>query len=212
MKVLNPSLVKWMFPWILWHGDRKKSSIYLTFDDGPHPEYTRQILDILNYYHAKATFFIEGQKIKNNESILHDIIQEQHVIANHGYSHQSLLKLNFEQIKDEIIRTHQLIENAVKISPVFFRPPYGRFNHNMKGILQELNYTMVLWDLMTYDFLEQDVNILQKRTLKHIKQGCILVNHDGHKNTPVLIKALPQILEKIIQRNLIPKALTKDVF
>lgn len=212
MKILNPSKIKWLFPWILWHGNHKSSKLYLTFDDGPHPEYTLEILDILNHYQVKATFFVEGQKIKQNELILKKLLESKHVIGNHGFSHSPLTRITSSGIEKEIQNTHEFIKETTGFTPSLFRPPYGLFTLKTKSILQKLNYTMVLWDLMSYDFMENDILKLQNRMIKNLKPGCIIVNHDGHQNAPVLIQALPAVLEHINQIGLKAEAITKDVY
>lgn len=127
-------------------GDAKK--IALTFDDGPHPYYTEQLLKGLEERGAKASFFITGQNVEAYPEIVKKIHEDGHLIGNHTYSHTQLTSRNQEKFKEEIIKTNEVIKEVTGEDTIFVRPPYGSWN---KEFEKELNMFPVLWTIDTLD-------------------------------------------------------------
>ncbi len=126
--------------------DSKK--IALTFDDGPHPYYTEQLLKGLKERDAKATFFITGQNVEAYPEIVREIYEDDHLIGNHTYSHIQLTSGNAENFKKEIIKTNEVIKEVTGQDTIYVRPPYGSWN---KEFEKELNMFPVLWTIDTLD-------------------------------------------------------------
>lgn len=199
----TPIFLQKMFPSVIFARPARKNQIYLTFDDGPHENFTPQILDILGRHQIKATFFILGKKIKGKEALIRRLDAEGHTAGIHGYDHVSLLFSSKEQIKQQILRAKDAIEFVLGKEVSLFRPPYGRFNLKMINLCQSLQLKLVLWSLMVYDF---DLRISNERLLEifHSKarSGDIVLLHDGHVNSFRTINVLHEIAgAKFFQRH-----------
>lgn len=194
---MNPSFLKILFPWILWKGSKKSPNVYLTFDDGPHPQYTKQVLACLKQHQAKASFFLQGEKVLLYPGIVEQMKREGHTIGNHGFSHESLFLKQKNKITTEIERTNQAIEKITGQKPIFFRPPYGRFDPRFRKIMQTFNLRCVTWSLLPLDYKQTNPDTIIRIIKFRLHPGVIIVLHDGHKNTPVMLKALPDILKML---------------
>ena len=209
MKIINPGpLSQLIFPWTIWKIKTEKPELYLTFDDGPHPEYTPGILKILQEFGVKATFFVTGQKALLHPGIVRETIRDGHTIGNHGFSHQRLASKNKRMIREEILDCDRVIKNISGQKPVFFRPPHGRFDFRFKNITQELGKKLVIWSLLSYDYLEASPEKLIRRITSNLHPGAVIVLHDGHKNSAITLKTLPAILSSIKQLGYILKPFT----
>lgn len=195
MIVVNPSFARHFFPWVIWRDCSGKQTVYLTFDDGPHPEHTPEILGILRDHQAAGTFFLGGEKIVRHPGLVKRIHRDGHVIGNHGFSHTSLAWKKRHLVFEEIERTSRMIGKITGSFPRFFRPPYGRFDWRFKKWMNQMNMRLVNWSLLTEDFREHSPEFLLKRVQDHIHAGAILLMHDGLPATPNLIQALPGILD-----------------
>ncbi len=210
MIVINPSPARFLFPWILWKGDATASHVHLTFDDGPHPEYTPQVLDILKTGGVKGTFFLTGENAVRYPGLVRRIVQEGHTLGNHGFTHASLVFKKRKIVLSEIERTDEAIRQITGQNPAFFRPPYGRFDSRFQGWMKKSGHRLVLWSLVTCDFQESSPTALVERVKRHIHPGAILLLHDGHKNSPVMIEALPELLTVFQHLRLTPALLETD--
>jgi len=195
MLIINPSFLRFLAPWCIWRSDPAKRAVYLTFDDGPHPKHTPEILRILNKSDVQAAFFLSGEKIMRYPGLVKQINKDGHVIGNHGFSHTSLVCKKREFVFGEIERTNRMIEKITGFTPHFFRPPYGRFDFRFKHWMIELDMFMVNWSLLTEDFRDHEPAFFVKRIQDHIHPGAIILMHDGLNTTPNLIQALPDMLE-----------------
>ncbi|HDQ44207.1 MAG TPA: polysaccharide deacetylase family protein [bacterium] len=194
MIIINPSPARFFFPWILWKGDARSRNVHLTFDDGPDPEYTPRVLDILGAGEVKATFFVTGEKALRHPGLVARIAREGHVVGNHGFSHTSLAFGKRETVLSEIERTDEAVRRITGRSPVPFRPPYGRFDPRFRKWMDHTGHRLVLWSLVTCDFSETSAAALVDRVSRRIHAGAVLLLHDGHPNTPVMLEALPELL------------------
>lgn len=180
----------------LWYGrgfvfDIKtdKREVYLTFDDGPVPEATPWVLDLLKQYNAKATFFCIGKHVVENTEIYQRILAEGHTIGNHTYNHLN----GFNTSTEEYIANTEACAKVVNSK--LFRPPYGKIKRSQRKYIRQ-HYTPVMWSVLTGDF---DVTInpetCLQNAIKHTKPGAVVVFHDSAKAFPTLQKVLPQYLE-----------------
>ncbi|MGO2357997.1 polysaccharide deacetylase family protein [Mesonia sp.] len=195
MAELIPLLGKLLYPHRIWHGSRKEKVLYLTFDDGPIPEVTPWVLQLLDQFQAKATFFCIGENIQKHPAVLQAILKEEHRVGNHTLQHVNGWKTPSEEYLRQIHDTQQLINKYVSTSAkALFRPPYGKSTSSQaKMILKD--YEMVMWDVLSKDY---DAQISKekcwKRLLNHTKNGSILVFHDSIKAKKNLEYVLPKVL------------------
>lgn len=184
-------VVQRMFPKRLWRVKNSRS-IYLTFDDGPIPEVTPWVMDELRKFDAKATFFCIGRNIERNPEILRELKSEGHTVANHTQDH----------VNGWNTSTAEYMVNTLKASPHFeddqryFRPPYGKVSSKQARMLQQAGYTLVMWDVLSYDF-DKNVSAEQcyQNTVDNLEPGSIVVFHDSLKAEQNLRYTLPKVLE-----------------
>jgi peptidoglycan-N-acetylglucosamine deacetylase len=187
----------------------KPKTLTLTFDDGPDPVYTPQILDILKKYDVKATFFVIGKNVKEYPEIAKRIVTEGHVIANHSYSHPRLNNLSSVTVDTEISGTDEILSQLVNVKTDFFRTPYndiyGFNTENDLSILKELrkyNKFAVEDDVDTKDWLVKDPVAINTKTFDTLdkQSGSVLLLHDGGGDRTSTVKALPGMIEGIQKR------------
>lgn len=174
--------------------DPKKPMIALTFDDGPHYEYTKNILDSLKKYNGVATFFVVGNRAEKNKNIIKRIVAEGNQIGNHTYDHKQLTKLKSNDITDEINKTSKIIQNITNISPSILRPTYGSINDNVK---QYSDLPLILWSIDTLDWKNRDKNKIVNAALKKVKSGDVILMHDIYKTTAL---AADEIIKELSSR------------
>ncbi len=156
-----------------------KSGILFRFDDGPHPIYTPQILDILKSEGVQALFAISGINAESYPEIVKRIYREKHIIANHTYSHPlNILFLSYNRIKDEVSRTNKIIRNITGEDPKYFCPPMGFKNPTISRVTKELGLIPVMWDIKTWDTKVTFDKIIAG-IMKKIKTPAIIMFHDG---------------------------------
>ncbi|MCB0645131.1 MAG: polysaccharide deacetylase family protein [Saprospiraceae bacterium] len=187
--IKTPALLKWFYPEVVWKMPEEGNGIYLTFDDGPIPVITPWVLDILDEYHAKATFFCVGENVKKYPEIYEEIKRRGHAIGNHTFKHISGWKTPKVKYLEDVALAGQYIETNL------FRPPYGKMT---KAQIREISKThkLIYWDVLSGDF---DKSMEYKKCLKKLKQkteaGSIVVFHDSHKSDRILKQVLPEILD-----------------
>lgn len=182
------------------HRTNDKMMIALTFDDGPHPKYTPEILDILKEYEIHATFFAVGENAEYYPEVIKRCQNEGHEIANHTYSHRDLSKDSFEDICREVRDTENVIYENLESRTKLLRPPGGSYGKNVIKAATELDYTLVLWTVDTRDWAHTPADKITKKVLDNIKPGDIVLMHDFiGKNSPTpeaLREIVPALLEK----------------
>jgi len=197
--VKTPQLISNIFNSYTWHFKRDLKNIYLTFDDGPIPEVTPWVLDMLKKYNAKATFFCIGDNVLKHPDIFKSIISDNHQIGNHTFNH----------LKGFSTKTHFYIQNTEKAHALFtktnksfsaqkallFRPPYGKIKPNQIKQLKNKGYKIVFWDVLSRDF---DSKLSPYKCLdnviKYTQNGSIIVFHDSLKAFKNLQYTLPKVL------------------
>lgn len=180
--------------------ERESKKIALTFDDGPHPRNTPQILSILDRYGVKATFFVIGINAKNYPEALSQVVDRGHEIGNHTYSHQVLKSKSKDEIIKEIIDTEKEISKKSEFSTTLIRPPCGFYDEKLLQIAQENEYKVVLWSIDTLDWAHTSAHNIVSSVTKNIKGGDIILFHDyisGENNTPEALNILiPRLLKQ----------------
>jgi peptidoglycan-N-acetylglucosamine deacetylase len=177
------------------YGDGKSKSIAITFDDGPVPEKTIQILNILNEHNVRATFFCIGKNIKARPAILTQIHRAGHVIGNHSYFHGFLFDLmTTRKMQMEISGTNNIIRDTIGLVPRFFRPPYGVTNPMVAWAVKKLNLVVVGWSIRSFDTTAKDRHKLLSRITTNMKAGDIILFHD---RCGLTIEILPDLLRHI---------------
>lgn len=208
----TPGFVKTLFPSFVWNINTKNKELYLTFDDGPTPEITEWVLALLAEYKALATFFCIGNNIKKYPDIFQAILNSGHSVGNHTYNHLKGWKHKTNAYIDDVQKTQNLIDSVNRtdfsLAKNLFRPPYGKFKVKQSKQLQELDYTIVLWDVLSYDW---DKSVSEATCLNNIisatKEGSIIVFHDSLKASKNLKSVLPKVLKHYTDEGYTFKAL-----
>ena len=196
-----------VFPKIIFGFKTRERNVCLTFDDGPHPVYTPQLLDILADSGVRATFFITGNKIKKYKNIVKRMISEGHEVANHGYSHRNLLFKNTQFIKNEIEKTDDLLRKCGAEGEIVFRPPFGRISLKAFCFLGKINKKIIMWNIPTKDFKAKSTDSILKKIYAKLRRGGIIVLHDAGKNIDSdvdrihTVNAVKHVVVEILKRN-----------
>lgn len=172
-----------VFSPVLNRGAADSKSAVLTFDDGPAPPFTEQVLDILAEHQISATFFLCGKNVERHPELARRILREGHTIGNHTYSHPFLLGRSRKFITREIDRAQEAIERVTGVRPTLFRPPYGARWFGLMPILKERGIRLVMWSVMGFDWKYQTQAIIRATTRK-LHSGCVILLHDGHEQPP----------------------------
>lgn len=186
-------LHRFIFRKCIWKIPSERKVIYLTFDDGPTPDVTNYVLDLLKTYNAQATFFVLGSQVNKNPEILRRILFENHAVGNHTYKHPNGWTKSIVDYLTEL----EECDAILKIHDVFtdlFRPPYGRMTLRQLARIV-ITKRVIMWSILSGDF-DEKVNLSQAiKTLKTAVSGDILVFHDSIKAFPQLKVLLPEILQ-----------------
>lgn len=189
--VKTPWWLKKLFPGCLWDVKTKDKTLYLSFDDGPHPVITPYVLQLLKQYNAKATFFCIGENVQKYPEVYQEIINEGHATGNHTHNHLNGWKTNDRDYVQNIYDAEKFISTNL------FRPPYGRIKRSQIKLLKEEYPEMkiVMWNILAGDWVtELEPEKCYKRIMEKISNGDIIVFHDTDKAFPRLEYALPKIL------------------
>lgn len=189
----------------VWGGFGKRDNVFscaeteekiiaLTFDDGPHPKYTDEILDILGSYGVKATFFVIGKNAEAYPEKLKRAINEGHEIGNHTYSHITAGKSSESNLRSELQKTHEIIKKITDTDTVLFRPPTGYCNTVAVKSAAEMNYKIIVWTVDTRDWAHTCVESIVKNVKNHVTGGAIVLFHD-YISAP---SPTPQALSELI--------------
>jgi peptidoglycan/xylan/chitin deacetylase (PgdA/CDA1 family) len=164
---------------------RGERTVWLTFDDGPHPTYTDDILQVLDRFGIKATFFVVGSEVERREEVLKRTYDAGHRIGNHAFTHSDLTKLSDVECRQEIVETEKLISPYAGADRIF-RAPYGCRNETVDRIVRESGYRMIGWNIETLDW---KATFQPRHWITHgVEQirrsaNSIVLNHDTHKTT-----------------------------
>ena len=175
-----------------------KGLIALTFDDGPHPRYTRQILDILKKEGIKATFFVIGENIGYyDEGIVADIISNGHELGNHTFNHEHTKNMTNEAFYRDVKACHELIKEKYGYEMKIFRPPEGYVDGKVKNIASELDYSIIIWSIDTKDWEHVGSDLIVGNIEKNASDGDIILMHDYVSKPNTTIGALEQVIKNL---------------
>lgn len=210
-----PTAITIWFPKYVWQLPNATKKIYLTFDDGPIPEVTERVLDILKQEKINATFFCIGDNIKKHPAIYQRFLNEGHQTGNHTFNHLNGWKTNtknyienFKLCETEIKKYEVPESKNTKIrksntqiptsSPLLFRPPHGKIKPKQAKEIQKLGYKIIMWSVLSYDF---DANLHSEKclseTIKNTSNGSIIVFHDSIKANDNLKFVLPKVIREL---------------
>lgn len=189
-----PSIFRWLYPQAIWRMNPNEKSIYLTFDDGPIPEITPWVLDLLDTYHIKATFFVVGDNVKKHPAEFQMIVERGHCVGNHTYNHLKGFEHN----------TATYMANVEKVEEYFttnlFRPPHGHMGLSQYNALKK-SYKIIMWDLVTRDYSKHlDGKQVLENIKKYSRNGSIITFHDSIKAQKNIEYALPLSIEWLLEQ------------
>ena len=189
MKVRFPDFVRPFFGKLVWRKDTSSKVIYLTFDDGPVPIVTPQVLDILDQFNVKGTFFCVGDNVRRYPEVYAQVVERGHKTGNHSFNHIKGFSVSADEYVDNVLKALAYINSSL------FRPPYGRITPKQKRKL-EPRFEIIMWDLLTHDY---NSKLTPETILKNIKRytrnGSIVVFHDSVKAANNLFSILPAAIE-----------------
>jgi len=181
-------------------GDQQSGTVALTFDDGPVPGMTDQILSILQAHHIKAAFFCIGNRVVNNPELLKKIHEQGHLVGNHSFLHGKFFDLqSAEKMSNELQLTDAAIEKTIQVKPRFFRPPYGVTNPSLAKAIKKGNYITTGWSIRSMDTMIKNEEKLFRSVTKRLKAGDVILFHDFSEAT---IAILPRVIEHIAKHGL----------
>lgn len=172
--------------------------VALTFDDGPYPQYTRPILDILDKYHAKATFFVVGRLAANYPDLLREMKQKGHEIANHTYTHPSMKTTSYSSINQEISHTDWVIYQATGVHTTLFRPPGGAYTAKVAQAAHDNKHRVVMYSIDTKDWsAKADTKSILYEVSGSARPGSIILLHDFGGDRTRTINALESVMQDL---------------
>ncbi len=195
---------KMLFPKYIWDLPNNEKKIYLTFDDGPIPEVTEWVLELLKKEEIKATFFCIGDNIQKHPEVFKQIVLDNHSIGNHSFNHLNGWKTstreylkNIELCNNKLLKTHDK-------QTLLFRPPFGKIKNKQAKKLRKFGYKIIMWDVLSYDF-DNSLNpeACLKNTLKNISNGSIIIFHDSIKAHRNLQLVLPKLIQQLKEKGFI---------
>jgi len=200
----TPTWLGGLFPNILWNIETDAKEIYLTFDDGPVPEATPWVLEQLEKYNAKATFFMVGDNIKKHNELFTTVVEHKHTVANHTFNHLNGWQTGSQVYSDNVGKAEELIGAS---SSQLFRPPHGRLKWSQYRDIKK-NYKVVMWDVLSGDFNNSlSAEKCLTRSIDATSTGSIIVFHDSAKTIEKLKYVLPRYLEHFAALDFTFKAL-----
>ena len=181
------------------HGSRENKSIALTFDDGPHPRYTPQILALLDKYQIRATFFMIGCNAELYPDVAKAVAAGGHEIGNHTYSHPHMKSITAETLREEIGKTEDVLDGLGIKKPLLFRPPEGFRSIAQIEATEALGYRMIVWSLDTHDWKGKSKGELTNFVLGTVQGGDVLLFHDYVSGKNTTITALEELIPKLLK-------------
>ena len=196
-KILKPT-----FPGCLWAGSPNSQAVALTFDDGPHPQYTPELLQVLDRYNIPASFFWLGVCVDRSPNVARAVYERGHWIGLHGYHHHSFPLLKPDVLKQSLQRNQDAIARACEIHPDTVRdvrPPNGLFTPQTLSLLHQWNYRPVMWSVVPEDWERPGINAVVQRVLQQVQNGSLIVLHDGYCGGQDVAETTAQLIPQLLQ-------------
>ena len=172
--------------------------IAMTFDDGPHATNTPKLLEMAAKRHIKLTFFVLGECVEQNPTVLRREVAEGHEIGNHSWSHPNLAKLSDEAVRSQLQKTEDIIVKTAGVKPKLMRPPYGELTKRQRiWVNHDFGYKVILWDVDPLDWKRPGPSVVARRIIAGTRPGSIILSHDIH---PPTIEAMPQVFDALLTR------------
>jgi peptidoglycan/xylan/chitin deacetylase (PgdA/CDA1 family) len=196
-----PRWIQALAPGLTWHIPTPSKEVYLTFDDGPHPTITPWVMDQLEAFGGKGTFFMVGNNVDKYPEVAQAVVNRGHSIGNHTYHHLKGWNTNTDAYLADVAQAAKVIPSAL------FRPPYGRISRAQIKALQP-QYRIVMWEVLTGDFDRYiQPHDCTRAVLKHTRPGSVVVYHDSDKSWNNLRASLPAVLRGLTDQGYVLKAL-----
>ncbi|MCI7212495.1 MAG: polysaccharide deacetylase family protein [Ruminococcus bromii] len=181
----------------IYHVDTDKKQVALSFDAAWGNEQTNTLLDILDQYEVKTTFFLVGAWVDNYPESVKDIADKGHDIGNHSNTHPHMTQMSSSDMTKEVEECNKKIEEITGCRPTLFRAPYGDYNNDVVKSVNGCNMYCVQWDVDSLDWKDPTPQQITQNVLKKLQDGSIILMHNGAKNTP---EALPMVIEGIKEK------------
>ena len=190
-----PQLIRYLYPSAIWRMDKDERAVYLTLDDGPIPRVTPWVLDVLDRYGIKATFFMVGDNIRKHPDEFRMVVERGHRIGNHTFNHIRGLSYDINSYLENTDKACRMMMNTN-----LFRPPHGYMSPKQYVELKK-RYKIIMWDLVTRDYNRKfnGEQILQK-VKKYVRNGSIITFHDSLKSEENIRYALPKAIEWLMEQ------------
>lgn len=173
--------------------DPEEKLVALTFDDGPHPVYTEEILDVLDQAGVKASFFMMGKEAELYPDLVKKVSDAGHLIGNHTYTHANVCQISVEETIEEIRKTNDILEGLTQKRPQFFRPPFGCKNETLE---KQTGMFWIFWDVDTLDWSSQNAEQVYCKVVKNVGENDIILMHDAYPSTVEAVqKLIPALRE-----------------
>lgn len=189
MRPQTPKILQHLFPKMIWKEPVHNKELFLTFDDGPHPEITPKVLNILARFEAKACFFCVGDNARKYPETLSLVLEAGHLVGNHTFHHLNGWKTSTQHYVEDVLQCNEHVHSR------FFRPPYGKIKPAQVKALKQ-DFQIVMWSVVTYDF---DATLLPEdcldQAVKNSGKGDVVVFHDSVKSEKNMLYTLPRFLE-----------------
>ena len=199
-----PKIYRMFFPGAVWRINKSEKSVYLTFDDGPIPEITPWVLDLLDKYNIKATFFCVGDNVRKYPETYQQVLDRGHQVGNHTFHHRQGVR----SLTNKYILNVDLA--ARYINSKLFRPPHGHMRFNQLLFLKK-KYKIIMWDVVTRDYSWRlNADQVFENVKKYTRNGSIIVFHDSIKAEPRMKEALPKSIEWLIEQGYTFKLITEQ--
>ncbi|MCF2487796.1 polysaccharide deacetylase family protein [Dyadobacter sp. CY347] len=187
----SPFWLKAFFPDFIWRMPTREKQIFLTFDDGPIPDITEFVIDTLNQFNAKATFFCIGNNVEKHPDIFQKLLDNQHAIGNHTFNHMNGWKTKDALYLDNI----KQCDAQLNVQTNLFRPPYGRMTKSQSRIVKK-DRKIIMWDVLSGDFSKEiSQETCLRKSVRYARPGSIVLFHDSIKAAANMQYALPRFLD-----------------
>ncbi|MBU2667949.1 polysaccharide deacetylase family protein [Actinoplanes bogorensis] len=172
--------------------------VALTFDDGPHPAYTPQVLTLLRKHHIKATFFVIGQQAAGHPDLIRAIVADGHTVGTHTWSHQDLHRMKAGPVRTEVARAVDKVAAVTGEIPELFRAPYGAWSRTVFEVCAKLGQTSIAWDVDPRDWDNPGSGRIRSRILDQVGNRSIVLTHDGGGDRAQTVRALRGVLPVLL--------------